>query len=48
MIAYAGMLRLAAGESAASSIEARARWDLETLRPPAGGGAATTGSAPAN
>ena len=47
MIAYAGMLRLAAGESAASSIEARARWDLETLRPP-GGGAATTGPAPAN
>jgi N6-L-threonylcarbamoyladenine synthase len=47
MIAYAGMLRLAAGESAASSIEARARWDLETLRPPAGA-AATTGSAPAN
>jgi N6-L-threonylcarbamoyladenine synthase len=34
MIAYAGMLRLAAGESAASSIEARARWDLESLRPP--------------
>jgi N6-L-threonylcarbamoyladenine synthase len=48
MIAYAGMLRLAAGESAASSIEARARWDLETLRPPASGAAATTGSAPAN
>jgi N6-L-threonylcarbamoyladenine synthase len=47
MIAYAGMLRLAAGESAASSIEARARWDLETLQPPAGG-AATTGPAPAN
>jgi N6-L-threonylcarbamoyladenine synthase len=34
MIAYAGMLRLAAGEAAASSIEARARWDLETLQPP--------------
>jgi len=47
MIAYAGMLRLAAGETAASSIEARARWDLETLRPP-GGGAATTGPVPAN
>ena len=47
MIAYAGMLRLAAGEAAASSIEARARWDLETLRPP-GGGAATTGPAPVN
>jgi len=45
MIAYAGMLRLAAGESAPSSIEARARWDLETLRPP-GGGAATSGAAP--
>ena len=48
MIAYAGMLRLAAGESAASSIEARARWDLETLRPPEPGGAAPTGPAPAN
>ena len=47
MIAYAGMLRLAAGETAASSIEARARWDLETLRPPLGG-AAPTGPAPAN
>lgn len=47
MIAYAGMLRLAAGETAPSSIEARARWDLETLRPP-GGGAATPGAAPAN
>ena len=34
MIAYAGMLRLKAGETASSSIEARARWDLETLRPP--------------
>jgi N6-L-threonylcarbamoyladenine synthase len=34
MIAYAGMLRLEAGETASSSIEARARWDLETLRPP--------------
>jgi N6-L-threonylcarbamoyladenine synthase len=34
MIAYAGMLRLMAGETASSSIEARARWDLETLRPP--------------
>ena len=34
MIAYAGMLRLMAGEAAPSSIEARARWDLETLRPP--------------
>ena len=34
MIAYAGMLRLKAGEAASSSIEARARWDLETLRPP--------------
>jgi N6-L-threonylcarbamoyladenine synthase len=48
MIAYAGMLRLAAGEAAASSIEARARWDLESLRPPPGGDAATTGPAPAN
>lgn len=47
MIAYAGMLRLAAGETATSSIEARARWDLETLRPPLGG-AAPTGPAPAN
>jgi N6-L-threonylcarbamoyladenine synthase len=34
MIAYAGMLRLMAGETASSSIEARARWDLETLQPP--------------
>jgi N6-L-threonylcarbamoyladenine synthase len=34
MIAYAGMLRLEAGETASSSIEARARWDLEALRPP--------------
>jgi len=48
MIAYAGMLRLAAGERAASSIEARARWDLETLRPPVRGSAAPTGPAPAN
>lgn len=36
MIAYAGMLRLAAGEQAPAAIEARARWDLESLRPPAG------------
>ncbi len=48
MIAYAGMRRLAAGEAAASSIEARARWDLESLRPPPGDDAATTGPAPAN
>jgi N6-L-threonylcarbamoyladenine synthase len=48
MIAYAGMLRLAAGEIAAPAIEAHARWDLETLRPPEDGGAATTGSVPAN
>jgi N6-L-threonylcarbamoyladenine synthase len=34
MIAYAGMLRLAAGEAADAAIEARARWDLESLRPP--------------
>ena len=34
MIAYAGMLRLRAGESAPLSIEARARWSLEDLRPP--------------
>jgi N6-L-threonylcarbamoyladenine synthase len=45
MIAYAGMLRLAAGETAASSIEARARWDLESLRPP--GPAVQAGAAPA-
>jgi N6-L-threonylcarbamoyladenine synthase len=45
MIAYAGMLRLAAGEAAGAAIEARARWDLETLRPP---GAATTAVAPVN
>ena len=48
MIAYAGMLRLAAGEAAGPAIEARARWDLETLRPPQAGGVATAGSAPAN
>jgi len=34
MIAYAGMLRLRAGESAPLSIEARARWSLEDLGPP--------------
>jgi len=45
MIAYAGMLRLAAGEAESPAIEARARWDLETLRPP---GAATSGASPAN
>jgi N6-L-threonylcarbamoyladenine synthase len=39
MIAYAGMLRLAAGEAAGPAIEARARWDLETLRPPGNGAA---------
>jgi N6-L-threonylcarbamoyladenine synthase len=34
MIAYAGMLRLRAGERASLAIEARARWSLEDLRPP--------------
>ncbi|MGB5210795.1 MAG: tRNA (adenosine(37)-N6)-threonylcarbamoyltransferase complex transferase subunit TsaD [Gammaproteobacteria bacterium] len=34
MIAYAGMLRLRAGERAPLTIEARARWSLEDLRPP--------------
>ena len=48
MIAYAGMLRLAAGEAASSSIEARARWDLEALQPPRATVAATPGVAPAN
>jgi N6-L-threonylcarbamoyladenine synthase len=48
MIAYAGMLRLAAGEAAASSIEARARWDLETLRPPRAGGATAADPATGN
>jgi N6-L-threonylcarbamoyladenine synthase len=45
MIAYAGMLRLKSGEAASSSIEAHARWDLETLRPPGEGAmpAAATG-----
>jgi N6-L-threonylcarbamoyladenine synthase len=47
MIAHAGMLRLAAGEAVTSSIEARARWDLESLRPP-GGAAEPAGAAPAN
>jgi N6-L-threonylcarbamoyladenine synthase len=45
MIAYAGMLRLAAGETAGPSIEARARWDLETLRPPGDGAADPAGPA---
>ena len=35
MIALAGAFRLAAGEHAEAAIEARARWDLEGLRPPA-------------
>jgi N6-L-threonylcarbamoyladenine synthase len=35
MIAYAGMLRLTAGEHSPLAIEARARWNLETLEPPA-------------
>ena len=47
MIALAGMLRLAAGEAAPAAIEARARWDLETLQPPASG-TAQPGPAPAN
>ncbi len=34
MIAFAGMLRLRAGERAQLAIEARARWGLESLRPP--------------
>jgi len=34
MIAYAGMLRLRAGEHAELAIAARARWSLEDLRPP--------------
>ena len=34
MIALAGAFRLAAGEQAPAAIEARARWDLEGLRPP--------------
>lgn len=34
MIAFAGMLRLAGGDSSPASIEARARWDLEDLVPP--------------
>jgi N6-L-threonylcarbamoyladenine synthase len=34
MIAYAGMLRLRAGEHASLAIDARARWSLEDLRPP--------------
>ena len=45
MIAYAGMLRLAAGETADPAIEARARWDLESLGPP--GAAAGSGAVPA-
>jgi N6-L-threonylcarbamoyladenine synthase len=34
MIAFAGMLRIGAGERAQLAIEARARWGLESLRPP--------------
>jgi N6-L-threonylcarbamoyladenine synthase len=34
MIAYAGMLRLLAGERARLSIGARARWSLQDLEPP--------------
>jgi N6-L-threonylcarbamoyladenine synthase len=48
MIAYAGMLRLIAGESAPASIEARARWDLETLRPPQDGARAPDAAALVN
>jgi N6-L-threonylcarbamoyladenine synthase len=38
MIAYAGMLRLRAGESSPLVVQARARWNLEDLKPPAGPG----------
>jgi len=38
MIALAGAFRLAAGEHAEPAIEARARWDLEGLGPPAAAG----------
>jgi N6-L-threonylcarbamoyladenine synthase len=48
MIAYAGMLRLAAGEAATSAIEARARWDLDSLLPPAGSGTEPAPPAPVN
>ncbi len=37
MIAYAGWQRLRAGERAPLAIQARARWPLDTLRPPAAG-----------
>jgi N6-L-threonylcarbamoyladenine synthase len=46
MIAYAGMLRLAAGETSPAPIEARARWDLETLQPPPCSAPAETNIAP--
>ena len=36
MIAYAGMLRLRSGERNPLTIEARARWRLEDLKPPGG------------
>ncbi len=36
MVALAGALRLAAGEQEGLAIETRARWPLDTLRPPAG------------
>jgi N6-L-threonylcarbamoyladenine synthase len=48
MIAYAGMLRLAAGEATGTAIEARARWDLEDLRPPGAGGTEPNGLGPVN
>jgi N6-L-threonylcarbamoyladenine synthase len=38
MIAYAGHARLAAGERATLSVDARARWPLPDLRPPGAGG----------
>ncbi len=38
MIAYAGALRLAAGQSAPNAIEVRARWPMTELAPPAAGG----------
>jgi N6-L-threonylcarbamoyladenine synthase len=48
MIAYAGMLRLAAGEAATPAIEARARWELDSLRPPPGSGTEPPAAAPVN
>ncbi len=42
MIAYAGAMRLAAGEHVSDQVLVRPRWSLEDLRPPAGASVATS------